>query len=295
MSDIPYQILERNVSTDALYKIVVLGDGFVGKTGITVRFCEGQFKEEYKMTIGVNFGSKKIRYNGKAYALQLWDIAGQQRFKLFRTQYYNGAIGVIMVYDVTNKLTFKDLPNWISEFQKKVGTRPIIIAANKVDLLESGEIDPRTKEPYTREVSTQEGQAFAESINAIYFETSAKTNLNLDNLFIKMIDLIEGKTTSQLNIIDTYDSIDLGFEIIEDIIQSNQEHKLYDALIRLKQSIFVNNPYSIVLGNITEWMMYLLSRNLTEEIKEPLIRSVSAWKMYYNRSLQEGHAVQSTI
>jgi len=290
-----YEVLERSACTDSLYKIVVLGDGFAGKTAITVRFCEGQFMQEYKMTIGVNFGSKKIKYNTKAYALQLWDIAGQQRFKLFRTQYYNGAIGVIMVYDVTNKLTFKDLPNWISEFQEKVGTRPIIIAANKVDLPDSGEIDPRTNKPYAREVSMEEGQVFAESINATYFETSAKTNLNLDNMFVKMIDLIEGKTASNLNIIDTYASIDLGFEIIEDIIQTNQEKELYDALIRLKQSIFVNNPYSIVLGNITEWMMYLLARKITPEIKQSLIKSVAAWKLYHGRSLQEGQAVQSTL
>ena len=295
MSNSSFEILERSACTDALYKIVVLGDGYAGKTAITVRFCEGQFKEEYKMTIGVNFGSKKISYNAKAYALQLWDIAGQQRFKLFRTQYYNGAVGVIMVYDVTNKLTFKDIPNWISEFQKKVGTRPIIIAANKVDLPDSGEIDPRTNKPYAREVSMEEGQAFAASINATYFETSAKINLNLDNMFIKMIDLIEGKTTSHLKIIDTYASIDLGFEIIEDIIQSDQEKELYDALIRLKQSIFVNNPYSIVLGNITEWMMYLLARKITPEIKQSLIKSVSAWKLYYGRSLQDGQAVQSTL
>ncbi|NHI91684.1 MAG: GTP-binding protein [Candidatus Lokiarchaeota archaeon] len=295
MANSDYQILDRSISTDALYKIVVLGDGFVGKTGITVRFCEGQFKEEYKMTIGVNFGSKKIKYNDKSYALQLWDIAGQQRFKLFRTQYYNGAVAVILVYDVTNKLTFKDLPNWISEFQEKMGSKPVIVVGNKVDLPESGEIDPRTKQPYTKEVSSEEGKEFAESINATFFETSAKTNLNIDNLFIQTINAIEGKLSSKIKIINTYNSIENGFEIIEEIIKSRQENKLYDALIRLKQSIFVSNPYSVVLGNITEWMIYLLSREMTNDIEDALIKSISAWKLYYNHSLQEGQAVQSSL
>ena len=295
MSDHVYETLDRSETTDALYKIVILGDGFVGKTGITVRFCEGQFKEEYKMTIGVNFGSKKIGYDGNAYALQLWDIAGQQRFKLFRTQYYNGAVGVILVFDVTNKLTFKDLPNWISEFQEKRGVKPIIIAGNKVDLPDSGKIDPRTNKPYMREVSYEEAKEFADSLQARYFETSAKTNQNLDKMFTTMIDLINGKSMSKLKIIDTYASIESGFEYIEEIIRNNQENLLYDSLIRLKQSIFVNNPYSIVLGNITEWMMYLLTRKLTNEIKDALFQSISAWKLHHERSLEEGQAVQSTI
>ena len=110
-----------------------------------------------------------------------------------------------------------------------------------------------------------------------------------------MIDLINGKVISNLKIIDTYSSIEDGFNFIEEIIKSNQDNRLYDSLIRLKQSIFVNNPYSVVLGNITEWMMYLLTRKMNDEIKTALIQSVAAWKLHYNRSLQEGQAVQSSI
>ncbi|NHI91683.1 MAG: GTP-binding protein [Candidatus Lokiarchaeota archaeon] len=290
-----YITLDKGARTDNIYKIVVLGDGFVGKTGITIRFCEGYFKEDYKCTIGVQFGTKKFRYKNFNYGLQLWDIAGQERFKIFRTSYYNGAVGAILVYDVTNRLTFLDLPNWVHELQEVVGPRPIVIAANKMDLPDSGLIDPRTNEPYRKEVSFKEGKYFADSINAMFLETSAKENYNIDNMFTFIVDGIDENMESFVFNIDTFDSVDIGFNALDQTLEENDKGKIYDVLIRLKQAIFSKNPYSIVLGNINEWIDYIPRMELNFKVKGLLYKSIDAWRYYYGQSLQEGVPVTSKI
>ncbi len=297
MSDPPYEILDKKSRTENFFKILVLGDGFVGKTGTTIRFCEGQFKDDYKMTIGVNFGTKKIKYNKdqKTYTLQLWDIAGQERFKAFRTQYYSGALGAIILYDVSNKLTFMDIPNWVSEFQENNGNQPIIIAGNKVDLPGSGEIDPRSRKPYERQVTAEEGKEYAESIDAFFFETSAKLGQNIDNMYTTMIDIINAEKVSKLVTLNSLDTIETGFDMIKKLIAEKNPGKIYDVLIRLKQTIFKTNPYSAVLGNMSEWLIYLPTATLTQDVVTSLVDSVESWKNYYKISLEEGQAVSSDI
>lgn len=290
----PHEILEKTATTDIIYKIIVLGDGFVGKTAITIRFCEGQFQDDYKMTIGVNFGTKKFWYKNNTYTLQIWDIAGQERFRAFRSNYYSAALGAILVYDVTNKLTFLDLPHWVVECQSILGRIPILIAANKLDLVNSGLTDPRTGNPYTMEVSFKECEKFADRVKASFLETSAKGNLNIDNLFTHIIDGIEeGKWSDPLPI-EPYQSIELGFAKVVRFLHLGDTERIYDSLIWLKQSIFQDNPYSVVLGNISEWINYLPKANLTNQVKTDLLKSINAWKHYYKQSLQDGQPVVST-
>ncbi|NHI93462.1 MAG: GTP-binding protein [Candidatus Lokiarchaeota archaeon] len=295
MSDFPLESLKNGEQISNFYKIIVIGDGFVGKTGITVRFCEDQFKEEYKMTIGVNFGSKKIQFEGKKYAIQLWDIAGQQRFKIFRTSYYTGATCAILVYDVTNRLTFLDLENWICEYQKIIGPKPGIIVGNKLDLPYSGKIDPRTNEKYRKEVSYNELQEFAFRFNANFMETSAKTNHNIMELFETAIPMINDDIKMKYYEIESFQSVESGFHNLKSILDEHNKGKIYDALIKLKQSIFEENPYSIVLGNLSEWIEYIAKSNYNEKIKLNLNQSISAWKYYYPQSLDEGIPVSSNV
>ena len=290
-----YMTLDKGARTDNIYKIIVLGAGYVGKTGITIRFCEGYFKDEYKMTIGVNFGTKKFRYKNFNYGLQLWDIAGQERFQVFRTSYYSGAVGAILVYDVTNRLTFLDLPNWVHELQSVVGPKPIIVAANKMDLPDSGEIDPRTNELYRKEVSFKEGKYFADSINAMFLETSAKENYNIDNMFTTIVDGIDENMESYMFSLDSFNSVDAGFNALDQVLEENDKGKIYDVLIKLKQSIFSQNPYSIVLGNISEWIDFIPRMEWSFKVKSLLYKSLDAWRYYHNQSLQEGVPVTSRI
>ncbi|MHA1785335.1 MAG: Rab family GTPase [Candidatus Helarchaeota archaeon] len=289
-------LLEKNAHVENMYKIVVLGDGFVGKTGITIRFCEGQFKDEYKMTIGVNFGTKKFQYKNSTYATQLWDIAGQERFQIFRTSYYQGAVGAILVYDMTNRLTFLDLPSWVHEFQKIIGNKPMVVAANKMDLPESGDIDPRTNKPYVKEVSFKEGKRFADSINALFVETSAKENYNIDHMFMGIVDGIDEEMQSYPLSLDSFDSIESGFFAMDQVLQDyTNKGKIFDVLIKLKQAIFQQNPYSIVLGNINEWIEYVPKIQWDNKARTLLNKSLDAWRYYHNQSLQEGIPVTSKI
>lgn len=277
-----------------IFKVIVLGDGFVGKTAITTRFCEDQFQQEYKMTIGVNFGNKTLRYkNNEIYNLQIWDVAGQERFKFLRTSYYAGAFGVILVYDVTNKLTFLNLANWTVEFQEKIGTKPAIVVANKVDLPTSGMINQMTRRYYEREVSSEDGKEFADFLNAPYIETSAKNGLNVHQLFTTLVDLIEDKGYTNELYLDSYDTIEFGFTQLEGLLYQQDVGKVYDALLKLKQSIFQQNPYSIVLGNVNAWAEYIPRSRLSRVIREKLAATITAWKVHYPQSMQEGQAVHS--
>lgn len=281
--------------TGKLFKVIVLGDGFVGKTAITVRFCEDKFQKEYKMTIGVNFGVKKFKYKDNVYALQIWDIAGQERFKFLRTRYYIGAVGVILVYDVTNKLTFQNLNNWGSEFQKQIGTKPAIVVGNKVDLPSTGYIDPRTKKQYEKEVSFEEGEELAQSLNAPFFETSAKQGSHINDMFMTLVNVIEEKKESQKIDLTSFKSIDYGFAQLQDLINQGFSNKIFDGLLKLKTTIFRENPYSVVLGNINQWLTYIQKVQFNRVVREKFVESFQAWKIHYPHSLEEGQAVTSRL
>lgn len=280
-----FENLDISIKPQRIYKISILGPGFVGKTAITIQFCEGKFEREYKMTIGANFGSKGIRYKERNYALQIIDVAGQERFSSIRSSYYSGSLGAILVFDLTNKLTFQDCPNWVCEFQETAGLVPIIMAGNKVDL------------PDKRQISYEEAKEFADSINSIYFETSAKTKLNIDNMFASVIDSIEEHRITEKVNIGSYASIEQGFDSLNKLLDLEAEAgKIYDAVLFLKHSIFKKNPHSRVLGNMSDWSLYLARNGFNNnEVREHFVNNVSSWKNYYDQSIQEGQSVTSNI
>jgi small GTP-binding protein len=162
---------------DYLFKVIVVGDGAVGKTSLTRKFTTGQFRESYKMTIGVDFSIKilKIQRNGKSKVstvkLQIWDTGGQERFSYVRPLYYRGALGALVCYDITNRKSFLNLPKWLSDVSKHCGNIPKILIATKADLEE------------LRVVGSDEGLNFAKQEGIPFFETSAKDGLNVEDMF----------------------------------------------------------------------------------------------------------------
>ena len=100
---------------DVLFKIVLIGDSFVGKTNIMSKYLKNEFHEDSKATVGVEFGAKKFDIEGKSVKAQIWDTAGQERYKSITTTYYKGAKGALIVYDITRKETFDSVDRWISE------------------------------------------------------------------------------------------------------------------------------------------------------------------------------------
>ncbi|MFX1519942.1 MAG: GTP-binding protein [Promethearchaeota archaeon] len=162
---------------DYLFKVIVVGDGAVGKTSLTRKFTTGQFRESYKMTIGVDFSIKilKIKSKGKSkestVKLQIWDTGGQERFSYVRPLYYRGALGALVCYDLTNRKSFLNLPKWFGDVSKHCGNIPTILIATKTDLEE------------LRVVGSDEGLSLAEQKGIPFFETSAKDGANVENTF----------------------------------------------------------------------------------------------------------------
>ncbi|MHA1582024.1 MAG: GTP-binding protein [Candidatus Baldrarchaeia archaeon] len=162
-----------------LFKVIVVGDAGVGKTSLTIRFAHGYFIDSYLMTIGVDLYTKNVDLGmGKLIKLQIWDTGGQERFKKLRPLYYKGAAGGLLVYDITNKNSFKHVKNWFNEVQRYCGKIPLILVGNKVDLIKD------------RKVSVAEEKRLAESFKIPHYRTSAKTGENVNDVFLKLAKFI---------------------------------------------------------------------------------------------------------
>jgi small GTP-binding protein len=156
----------------------MIGAGGSGKTALVNRFLTNKFSEQYIVTIGSQFAVKTVEtidQHGDAVVVKLlvWDLAGQERFDFIRTSYYQGSKGALLVYDTTRKSTFLELPKWLEETEKALGKRiPIIVLANKVDLVNERVIDQES------------GMRFVQENNLVaYLETSALSGQNVEEAF----------------------------------------------------------------------------------------------------------------
>ena len=122
------------MSESPLYKVVLVGDGNVGKTSLARRYCEGKFEESRILTIGVDFQIKPVKLGEREIRLSIWDVAGQDRFRAFRDQFYAGVLAAALVYDVTSPATFFNLPRWREEVLSAAPNVPMVVIGNKSDL-----------------------------------------------------------------------------------------------------------------------------------------------------------------
>ena len=149
------------------FKVLVIGPAAVGKSSLIRRLVENKFSLHYKFTIGVDFMSKVVEYEtGNSAKLTMWDIGGQERFKVLRRNFYEGANGALVVFDLSRAQTFTKMKEWLSDLKQTLEVDiPILIIGNKIDLIaDVGEVTDRT-----------EAQQFAKKENAMLIETSAKT------------------------------------------------------------------------------------------------------------------------
>ena len=155
-------------------KVLLVGNSSVGKTSIMLRYLDDFFVENFLPTVGIDFKTKTVGYNGENVKVNLWDTAGQEKFRTLTTGYYKGANAVIFVYDVTERESFFQLRDWILETKKHVGNDFVgIIVGNKVDL------------DYKRVVIY-----LAEDVMMPIFEVSAKDGTNIEELFQTVVDLV---------------------------------------------------------------------------------------------------------
>ncbi|MBD3406611.1 MAG: GTP-binding protein [Candidatus Lokiarchaeota archaeon] len=174
----------------ALFKVVLMGDGSVGKTSLRRTYMGEGFRASYHITIGADFAVKKLKLaGGHDVSIQIWDLAGQEHFKNVRSSFYMGAQGALAVYSTVERSSFENLEKWLEECWGNTGRKvPIVVIGNKVDLREQFKDNPAMKQTI---VTTEEGQAFADKIassgvHASFLETSAKTGQNVEAAFLEL-------------------------------------------------------------------------------------------------------------
>ena len=155
------------------HKIIFVGDAGVGKTTIIARITESPFNEVYEPSIGVDFMSKSIKYRGQNIKLQIWDTAGQEKYKGLIPSYVRNSSIVFVVYDISVKSTFDNIPKWLT-FIRSIENTTLILCGNKIDLEK-------------REVTKEEGEALAQKEGIAFFETSAKTAEGIKNMFYSAV------------------------------------------------------------------------------------------------------------
>ncbi|UJR35616.1 hypothetical protein I4U23_028366 [Adineta vaga] len=155
------------------FKMVLLGESAVGKSSLVLRFVKGQFHEYQESTIGAAFLTQTVSVDDTTVKLELWDTAGQERYHSLAPMYYRGAQAAIVVYDITNADTFSRAKVWVKELQRQAAPNIVIaLAGNKADLAAK------------RQIEVVDAQAYAEENGLIFMETSAKTAMNVNDIFM---------------------------------------------------------------------------------------------------------------
>ncbi|PAN44082.1 hypothetical protein PAHAL_9G015300 [Panicum hallii] len=157
---------------DYLFKVVLIGDSGVGKSNLLCRFTRNTFSLDSKSTIGVEFATRTIQVEGKTIKAQIWDTAGQERYRAITSAYYRGAVGALLVYDVTKAATFENVKRWLKELRDHADANTaVMLIGNKTDLA------------HLRAVAREGAAAFAEREGLSFIETSALDATNVDTAF----------------------------------------------------------------------------------------------------------------
>ena len=164
-----------------LYKVLLLGDSSVGKSCLLLRFCDNSFQEAHLTTIGLDFRVKAINLdNNRKVKIQIWDTAGEDRFRSITRNYYKGAKGILLIFDVTDKESFTHIKDWVERIHDESPEGiTICLIGNKIDRNED------------RVISNEEGKKLAEEWKISYFETSAKIGTGVEEVFTSLVKKID--------------------------------------------------------------------------------------------------------
>jgi len=167
------------MSKPSIVRLLTLGDSGAGKSSLLLRYTQNEFTHEYMPTIGIDFRLKTIEVKGKTIKVQVWDTAGQERFRTITHNYYRGAHGIALVYDVTNEASFQNIRKWIQDVHTYAEQSVnLVLIGNKCDLVNK------------KVVETSRGQALADEYDIKFFETSAKTDSNVEEAFTTLVEAV---------------------------------------------------------------------------------------------------------
>ncbi|GMH02456.1 hypothetical protein Nepgr_004295 [Nepenthes gracilis] len=186
--------MEDEVSGEEyLFKIVIIGDSAVGKSNLLSRYARNEFDMNTKATIGVEFQTQCVDIDGKEVKAQIWDTAGQERFRAVTSAYYRGAVGALIVYDISRRSTFDSISRWLEELKTHCDTTVArMLVGNKCDL------------ENIREVSVEDGKGLAEAEGLFFMETSALDSTNVKTAFEIIIKEIYNNVSRKLLNSDAY-------------------------------------------------------------------------------------------
>lgn len=167
---------------DYLFKLLLIGDSGVGKTSVLFRFSDDAFNSTFISTIGIDFKIRTIELGDKKIKLQIWDTAGQERFRTITTAYYRGAMGILLVYDITNEKSFENIKTWIKNIEQHASADvEKMILGNKCDMEDK------------RKITKEQGEQLAKEYNVKFMETSAMNRTNVEKAFTEIASDIKNK------------------------------------------------------------------------------------------------------
>ncbi|KXJ15994.1 ras-related protein Rab-23 [Exaiptasia diaphana] len=161
----------REEDVEVAIKVVVVGNGAVGKSSMIQRYCKGIFTKDYKKTIGVDFLERQISINGEDVRLMLWDTAGQEEFDAITKAYYRGAQACALVFSTVDRDSVDSIESWKSKVEVECGNIPMVVVQNKIDLIDQAVVQP------------DEAESLAKKLRLKFYRTSVKEDLNVNDVF----------------------------------------------------------------------------------------------------------------
>ena len=196
---------------DHLFKVLMVGDSGVGKSSMLLRFVDDMFSETFISTIGVDFKIKNIQMHDKILKLQIWDTAGQERFRTITSAYYRGAHGILIVFDLTDMKSFKDVSDWKKEINRyAINNVVLLLVGNKSDV------------STRRVVEYSAAKALADENGMKYIETSAKSNIAVETCFLQLAeDIFKERITNNNRIaVEKNNTVEVGQSIDQPVKSS---------------------------------------------------------------------------
>ncbi|XP_039370413.1 ras-related protein Rab-3D isoform X2 [Gopherus flavomarginatus] len=173
---------------DYMFKLLIIGNSSVGKTSFLFRYADDSFTSAFVSTVGIDFKVKTVYRNEKRVKLQIWDTAGQERYRTITTAYYRGAMGFLLMYDIANQDSFNAVQDWATQIKTySWDNAQVILVGNKCDLEDD------------RVVATEDGKRLADELGFEFFEASAKDNINVKQVFERLVDIICEKMNESLD------------------------------------------------------------------------------------------------